>query len=372
MKKVLVCMGTRPEIIKLAPIVKELRARNVDVIVCATGQHTNMAEQAFSAFGLQPDYNLEILNRYEPNGLSSTAAAILDAADKCIKELKPDLLLVQGDTTTVFSCALAAYHNKVKIAHVEAGLRTGNLYSPWPEEGYRSMVTMITDYHFAPTEISRANLRNAGVSDNRIFVVGNTVVDSLYETIRTLEKGEVTLNLPDVILNSNPENKMILVTGHRRENFESGLRSVFNAVKKIAESNSDTIVVIPAHFNPSVRSVIRDVFVKDMPNVYIIDAVAYREFVWLMQRARFIITDSGGVQEEAPTMGRPVLLTRDTTERPEGVGYGVTIVGTDGDRIIVESERLLRDDVWYELQARPNLQYGNGKSAQSIVDVLFP
>lgn len=363
--KILTVFGTRPEAIKMAPVVKALAARNdVDSRLCVTGQHRQMLDQALQLFALTPDYDLNVMR--DRQTLNELATRVLLGLDPIIADWRPDMILVHGDTTTSFSAALAAFYRGVPIGHVEAGLRTGRLDSPWPEEGNRKLTGALAQIHFAPTERNRRNLLAEGVSDDAIVVTGNTVIDSLKAIVDRIT-GDPCLDhrLKSEFPFLAPERPMVLVTGHRRENFGAAFEQVCLALRDLARAGAQ--VVYPVHLNPSVREpVMRLLGGED--NVKLLEPLDYMPFAYLMQRSRLIITDSGGIQEEGPALGKPVLVTRNTTERPEAVEAGtVLLVGTDRQEISRKAQDLMEDGVLYERMARAANPYGDGNAAQRIV-----
>lgn len=368
--RILSVIGTRPEAIKMAPVVKAIAAHEgMDGRLCVTAQHREMLDQVLTHFDIKADADLDLMRRAQ--GLSYITGAVLEGMEPVLKELKPDWVLVQGDTTTTFAAALAAFYQKIKVAHVEAGLRTGNIYSPWPEEMNRKMATQIATLHFPPTEGSATNLRAEGIPDDRIIVTGNTVIDALMWTRDKIFgdaaiAAEIARGYPFL----DPNRRMVLVTGHRRENFDGGMEAVFRALGTLAK-REDIQVVFPVHLNPVVQRAANDVL-AGISNVHLISPQPYRDFVWLMSKSHLIVTDSGGVQEEAPGLGVPVLVTRDTTERPEAVKAGtVELVGTDSERLIARASALLDDKVQYERMSRAINPYGDGHAAERIVRSLI-
>lgn len=376
-KKVLAVLGTRPEAIKLAPVINRLKARRsrFTTIVCATAQHRHMLDQVLSIFKISPDYDLNIMKANQD---------LFDITEKSLRGLKgvleavqPDAIVVQGDTTTAFIAGLAAFYFKIPVGHVEAGLRTYNKHSPFPEEINRRLLSVLTDYHFAPTEWSRSNLLKEGVAEDRIWVTGNTVIDALMEVVRG--QGSVVrkkffeeyFRKKYNLKLSTQNSKLLLVTGHRRENFGEGFENICSALRKIAEQRKDVIVVYPVHLNPNVQRPVKRILGKTK-NVRLIEPLGYEEFVFLMSSSFFILTDSGGIQEEAPSLGKPVLVMRNTTERPEGIEAGVVkLVGTDEKDIIDGALELLEDQNVYKKMSRSANPYGDGRASKKITDILF-
>ena len=368
--RVLSVFGTRPEAIKLAPIVLGLRGhKDIEHAVCVTGQHRHMLDQVLQTFDIVPHYDLNVM-RPDQN-LTDVTAAVLTGIGPVLDEVKPDWVFVQGDTTTAFVAALAAFYRKTKVAHVEAGLRTGNIYSPWPEEMNRKLVTQVASLHLAPTERAAGNLRREGISETDILVTGNTVIDALQWVVRRLaEDPSFTREAERAFPPIDPKRRLILVTGHRRENFEGGLERVCLALRRIAE-RGDVEIVYPVHLNPHVRAVAQTVL-ADHPAIHLVEPVDYLPFVLLMQRAYLIVTDSGGIQEEAPGLGKPVLVTRDTTERPEAIEAGTAkLVGTSTDALIAAVNELLDDASAYRAMARAKNPFGDGKAAERIIARLI-
>lgn len=368
--KILFVFGTRPEAIKMAPLVKQLQSdRNFYVKVCVTGQHRQMLDQVLELFGITPDYDLNVMR---PNqNLITVTANILSGLGAVLEEFSPSLVLVHGDTSTTMTASLAAFYHQIDVGHVEAGLRTNNLLSPWPEEGNRQIVGRLARYHFVPTEVSRQNLLNEGVADEKIFVTGNTVIDALLTVLRQLDENlSVRKKLEQQFEFLNKDRKLVLVTGHRRENFGKGFSDICCAIRKISEF-CDVDIVYPVHLNPNVQEPVNKLLFG-LENVHLIAPLDYLPFVYLMSRATIILTDSGGVQEEAPSLGKPVLVMRDTTERPEAVDAGtVVLVGTDSSVISAEAIKLLEHDVEYMKIAKASNPYGNGNSSKIIHDILL-
>lgn len=366
-----VCVfGTRPEAIKMAPVVQALQRRNdIRTSVCVTGQHREMLTQVTDLFGIVPDRNLDVMQAAQ--GLTHVTTAVLAGLETAFAEMRPDWVLVHGDTTTTMAAALAAYYQQIAVGHVEAGLRTGNVYSPWPEEMNRKIAGNLATLHFAPTRGSAENLLREGVDETRIEITGNTVIDALYWVRdNALSAGATDREMRDRFGFLDPEKKLILVTGHRRENQHGGLEKICAAMRSLAR-RGDVQVVYPVHLNPNVQRAASSVL-KGVDDVHLIPPLDYLPFVWLMNRSHLIVTDSGGIQEEAPSLGKPVLVTRDTTERPEAVDAGtVRLTGADTDQIVWEAERLLDDDAAYNAIAQAHNPYGDGKAADRIVQRLL-
>ena len=366
-----VCVfGTRPEAIKMAPVVQALKAReDVRTSVCLTGQHREMLTQVTDLFDIVPDRNLDVMQAAQ--GLTHVTGAVLAGLETAFTDMKPDWVLVHGDTTTTMAAAMAAYYQQIPVGHVEAGLRTGNIYSPWPEEMNRKIAGALSTLHFAPTPGSAANLVREGVAVDRIEVTGNTVIDALYWVRNhALKRPRMQAEMTTQFGFLDPDKKLVLVTGHRRENQHGGLEKICAAMRSLA-MRGDVEVVYPVHLNPNVQRAARAVL-KDVEGVHLIEPLDYLPFVWLMDRAHLIVTDSGGIQEEAPSLGKPVLVTRDTTERPEAVDAGtVRLTGADTDAILWEAERLLDDDTAYAAMAQAHNPYGDGEAATRIVNRLL-
>lgn len=386
--KVLFVFGTRPEAIKMCPLVKELEKHPeiFDVKVCVTGQHREMLDQVLSIFDVRPDFDLKIMKQGQD--LYDVTIGVLSGMRDVLETVKPDMVLVHGDTTTSTAAAMAAFYKQIPVAHVEAGLRTHNMYSPWPEEMNRSVTGRIATYHFAPTKISRQNLLDENVNPEQIFVTGNTVLDALhmvldkmneYEDIKIAVEKQLEENgLPAASVASWDGNskesgrRMVLITGHRRENFGEGFISICRAIKRLAEEYPAVDFVYPVHLNPNVRKPVNDILQQaDLDNIYIISPLEYLPFVYLMNKSYLILTDSGGVQEEAPGLGKPVLVMRNTTERPEAVTAGtVKLVGVDEEKICKEVSELLDNEEAYLLMGQATNPYGDGKSCQRIARLL--
>lgn len=369
-KKVLIVFGTRPEAIKMAPLVKALeQSQLIESRICVTAQHREMLDQVLTLFEIIPEYDLNIMKPGQ--GLNDTTSRILIGLEPVLDEYKPDVVLVHGDTATTFATALAAYFKQISVGHVEAGLRTGDIYSPWPEEGNRKLTSALTKFHFAPTETSRSNLLAENISETDIFVTGNTVIDALLNIKRKLES-DVDLGraIASEFLMLDENKKLILVTGHRRESFGGGFERICEALVNIAKQNPDVQILYPVHLNPNVREPVERIL-ADTPNIYLIEPQEYLQFVFLMTRAYIILTDSGGIQEEAPSLGKPVLVMRETTERPEAIKAGtVKLVGTGVKTLISEVQELLDCSVSYEKMAFAHNPYGDGLACARIVKCL--
>ncbi len=369
-KKVLIVFGTRPEAIKMAPLVHALSAdERFEARVCVTAQHREMLDQVLSLFEITPDYDLNLMK--EGQTLNDITARILLELKPVLQQFKPSVVLVHGDTATTFAASLAAYYEQISVGHVEAGLRTNNIYSPWPEEGNRKLTGVLAKYHFAPTETSKANLMQENYSESDIFVTGNTVIDALLMVKERIEKNkELNFNLAAKFPFLDNNKKAILVTGHRRESFGGGFERICEALAIIAKSNPSIQIIYPMHLNPNVREPVSRIL-GDVDNIYLIEPQEYLPFVYLMMQAHIILTDSGGIQEEAPSLGKPVLVMRETTERPEAVMAGtVRLVGTNIDEIVNSVNVLLGDDNAYKLMSFAHNPYGNGDACTSIVNVL--
>ncbi len=370
MPRVSVILGTRPEAIKLCPLVLEFR-KHVDfaVDVCSTGQHREMLDQVFEAFGVTPDVDLSLMAPDQSLGLLTANA--ISGLDAYFGERKPEMAFVQGDTTTAFCGALTAFYHRIPVAHVEAGLRTGNKYSPFPEEVNRRLVSQVADLHFAPTQTSRDNLLREGISADRVFVTGNTVIDALHIASAKVKNRPPDIpGLPPDLMEAGNDLPLVLVTGHRRENFGEGFDGICRAVRELSERFPDVAFVYPVHLNPHVRKPVFEML-SGRENIHLIEPLSYLPFVALMNRSTLVLTDSGGVQEEAPGLGKPVLVMRDTTERPEAVDAGtVKLVGTDKGTIVEAVSTLLRDRNAYESMARAVNPYGDGKACERIVAIL--
>lgn len=366
--RVLSVFGTRPEAIKMAPVVKALAAADgIDARVCVTGQHREMLDQVLSLFSIVPDYDLAIMRPGQ--SLGDITSAVLSALDVVLADFRPDLVLVHGDTTTTLAASLAAYYRQIPVGHVEAGLRTGNIYSPWPEEINRKVASAVCELHFAPTEQSRANLRKENVPDDRIVVTGNTVIDALHDVVRLIQgDGDLSAQLAKRF-GIDEDRRIILVTGHRRESFGDGFERICAALARLAE-RPDVEIIYPVHLNPNVKGPVERLL-GGYSNIRLLPPQDYLPFVYLMSRADIIITDSGGVQEEAPSLGKPVLVMRDTTERPEAVEAGtVRLVGTDTALIVSSVTDLLDDRAAYEGMSFAHNPYGDGHAADRILATI--
>ena len=369
-KKILVVFGTRPEAIKMAPVVRALSNDNrFESKVCVTAQHREMLDQVLGLFEITPDYDLNLMKVGQT--LPEITSRILLELTPVLKDFKPDVVLVHGDTATTFAASLAAYYEQIAVGHVEAGLRTGDIYSPWPEEGNRKLTGALTKYHFAPTDISKANLLKEDYAEKNIFITGNTVIDALLLVKQQIEdnislKEELASQFP--MLKDNK--KLILVTGHRRESFGGGFERICEALAQTAKTHPDSQILYPVHLNPNVQEPVNRIL-KSINNIYLVEPQQYLPFVYLMNRANIILTDSGGIQEEAPSLGKPVLVMRDTTERPEAVDAGtVKLVGTDVVKITTALNELLENDTAYKEMSRAHNPYGDGKACQRICDIL--
>lgn len=372
--KVLSIFGTRPEAIKMAPVIKELEKFPGQVVsrVCVTAQHRQMLDQVLNLFSIQPDYDLDIMKPGQD--LYDVTCNVLQGLKPVLAHERPDIVLVHGDTTTTIAASIASYYSRIKVGHVEAGLRTGNKYFPFPEEMNRRVTGLLADLHFAPTEASGENLVREGIDVGSIFVTGNTVVDALLSVSARIDNdAELSNRLAGDFSFLSPNKRLILVTGHRRENFGAGFESICTALADIARAHPDIQILYPVHLNPNVQEPVRRILgCGEIGNVHLIEPVDYLPFIYLMKRSFLIITDSGGVQEEAPSLGKPVLVMRDTTERPEAVQAGtVKLVGTDRSVIVQETNELLTNGKAYEMMSLAHNPYGDGKAAQRIVERLL-
>lgn len=379
MRKIMLVFGTRPEAIKMAPLVRELQKypKDFETVVCVTGQHREMLDQVLRIFDIKPDYDLDIMRQGQD--LYDVTAKVLLGMREILKEAASDMVLVHGDTTTSTAAALASFYQKIPVGHVEAGLRTHNIYSPWPEEMNRQITGRIASYHFAPTSLSRQNLLDEGVPENRIHVTGNTVIDALHWVVeRIKDDKELDCKLENQLreagYNVGRDRRLVLITGHRRENFGKGFINICNAIKTLSVRHPEVDFVYPMHLNPNVRKPIHEIFGEDLSNLdntFFIEPLEYLNFVYLMERSHIVLTDSGGIQEEAPGLGKPVLVMRDTTERPEALEAGtVKLVGTDYSKIVDNVSVLLEDSSAYEKMSRAVNPYGDGKACGRIVSIL--
>ncbi|MCH5335639.1 MAG: UDP-N-acetylglucosamine 2-epimerase (non-hydrolyzing) [Alistipes sp.] len=381
MKTILLVFGTRPEAIKMCPLVQELARRRDEFrpVVCVTGQHREMLDQVLRIFSIEPDYDLNIMKQGQD--LYDVTARVLVGMRSVLDEVQPDMVLVHGDTTTSTAAALAAFYRRIPVGHVEAGLRTHNIYSPWPEEMNRQITGRIASYHFAPTSLSRDNLLTEGVPEAAVTVTGNTVIDALLAVVGKIAADPaLAASLDSALAAAGYDTarldgrRMVLITGHRRENFGDGFISICRAIKHLAAKFPEVDFVYPMHLNPNVRKPIREVFGEDLSglgNMFFIEPLEYLSFVRLMERSAVVLTDSGGIQEEAPGLGKPVLVMRDTTERPEALEAGtVKLVGTDYEAIVGEVSRLLNDSEAYERMSRATNPYGDGMACRRIADFI--
>lgn len=383
MKKVMLVFGTRPEAIKMAPLVKEFQKHpeRMETVVCVTGQHREMLDQVLEIFDIQPDYDLNIMKQGQD--LYDVTARVLTGMRDVLKEAKPDVVLVHGDTTTSTAAALSAFYLQIPVAHVEAGLRTHNIYSPWPEEMNRLLTGRLATYHFSPTSLSRSNLMREGIDDRNIIVTGNTVIDALYWVVEKIkQEKDLDNRLADELKVSGYDTsrladgkRLVLITGHRRENFGDGFIQMCRAIQSLTKKYSEVDFVYPMHLNPNVRKPIHEVFGEDLSclgNMFFIEPLEYLSFVYLMEKSDIVLTDSGGIQEEAPGLGKPVLVMRDTTERPEALEAGtVKLVGTDYDKIVGEVSTLLDDEQAYEAMSKAVNPYGDGTACGRIANALL-
>lgn len=383
MRKVLLVFGTRPEAIKMAPLVMELQKQKerIETVVCVTGQHREMLDQVLEIFDIKPDYDLNIMKRGQD--LYDVTARVLTGMREVLKEIKPDIVLVHGDTTTSTAAALAAFYQQIPVGHVEAGLRTHNIYSPWPEEMNRLLTGRLATYHFSPTPLSRTNLIKESINDRNIIVTGNTVIDALYWVVDKIKNNKELDNELESVLSKagydvnrlDNGKKLVLITGHRRENFGDGFINMCTAIKDLTIKHPNVDFVYPMHLNPNVRKPIHEVFGEDLSglkNMFFIEPLEYLSFVYLMEKSSIVLTDSGGIQEEAPGLGKPVLVMRDTTERPEALNAGtVKLVGTDYNKIVNEVSSLIDDKAAYEKMSKAVNPYGDGLACGRIVNALL-
>ena len=382
MKKIMLVFGTRPEAIKMAPLVKKFQEypEQFETIVCVTGQHREMLDQVLTIFDIKPDYDLNIMKQGQD--LYDVTARVLTGMRDVLKEAQPDVVLVHGDTTTSTAAALASFYQQIPVGHVEAGLRTHNIYSPWPEEMNRQITGRIATYHFAPTPLSKQNLLAEAVKESDISVTGNTVIDALYMVVDKIKNDNaLDSDLNALLVKAGYDvnrlaggKKLVLITGHRRENFGDGFINMCSAIKTLTEKYPEVDFVYPMHLNPNVRKPIHEVFGEDLSglsNMFFIEPLEYLSFVYLMEKSTIVLTDSGGIQEEAPGLGKPVLVMRDTTERPEALEAGtVKLVGTNYDKIVNEVSALLDNDDYYNEMSRAVNPYGDGLACERIVDTL--
>lgn len=386
MKKILLVFGTRPEAIKMAPLVKAFQQQpeTFETIVCVTGQHREMLDQVLRLFDIQPDYDLAIMKAGQD--LYDITARVLTGMRDVLKEVQPDVVLVHGDTTTSTATALAAFYQQIPVGHVEAGLRTNNIYSPWPEEMNRQITGRIANWHFSPTVLSKQNLLAEGVDSSKIVITGNTVIDSLHLVTKKLSSEEALeeqirkelaeQGLPNEKLDKwNHSGRLVLITGHRRENFGDGFLNICRAIKELAMMHPDIDFVYPVHLNPNVKQPVFEILGNKeenlLTNIHLISPLDYLPFIYLMSKSFLVLTDSGGIQEEAPGLGKPVLVMRDTTERPEAVDAGtVLLVGTDKEKIVYEVSRLINDHEHYQQMAQANNPYGDGHACERIIETL--
>ncbi|EJU57319.1 UDP-N-acetylglucosamine 2-epimerase [Neisseria meningitidis 93004] len=367
-QKFLVVFGTRPEAIKMAPLVDGFKKLNFDFKVCVTAQHRQMLDQVLKLFEIKPDYDLDIMSSGQT--LSDITATILQKIQPVIENYKPTVIFVHGDTATTLATSLAAYYNQIDIAHIEAGLRTGNIYSPWPEEGNRKLTGALAKYHFTPTQGTQENLIKEHVSIDKIYVTGNTVIDALFLASEKIEQDKQLHEKLQSDFEFLSDDKVVLITGHRRENFGQGFENICKAIAKLSDDNPTVRFVYPVHLNPNVREPVQRLL-ANKANVHLIEPLDYFSFTYLMKKSYLILTDSGGIQEEAPSLGKPVLVMRDTTERPEAVQAGtVKLVGTNYEKIVQEVNTLLRDKLQYQMMSEAHNPYGDGTSVEKILKVF--
>jgi UDP-N-acetylglucosamine 2-epimerase len=383
MKKIMLVFGTRPEAIKMAPLVKEFQKNTKDfkTLVCVTGQHREMLDQVLHIFSIKPDYDLNIMKQGQD--LYDVTSRVLLGMRDVLQKVKPDVVLVHGDTTTSTAAALAAFYQQIPVGHVEAGLRTHNIYSPWPEEMNRQITGRIATYHFAPTSLSKQNLLAENIKEETVTFIGNTVIDALYMVVDKIKNDkELDAELEDTLKTSGYDikrlkngKKLVLITGHRRENFGDGFMSMCRAIQTLTKKYPDVDFVYPMHLNPNVRKPIHEIWGEDLSNLcnmFFIEPLEYLSFVYLMEKSSIVLTDSGGIQEEAPGLGKPVLVMRDTTERPEALKAGtVKLVGTDYDKIVTEVSSLLDNQTYYDEMSKAVNPYGDGKACERIVGLLI-
>lgn len=381
-KTVMLVFGTRPEAIKMAPLIKEFQKESdiFNTLVCVTAQHRQLLDQVMDVFHLTADYDLDIMQQGQD--LYDITSRVLLSMRDVLRQARPELVLGHGDTTTSTAAALAAFYQQIPVGHIEAGLRTGNIYSPWPEEMNRQITGRIASYHFAPTETSRSNLLKENVHPSNIYVTGNTVIDALHLVVNELKcdkqladrERQILIGCGYDVSRLNEGKKLVLITGHRRENFGDGFHNICKAIKMLVLQHPDVDFVYPMHLNPNVRNPIRQVFgenLNDFQNLFFIEPLEYLSFVYLMEKSFLVLTDSGGVQEEAPSLGKPVLVMRDTTERPEAVLAGtVKLVGANYQKIVDEVSQLILDDHSYSLMSKANNPYGDGQASKRIVEII--
>ncbi len=375
MKKILLVFGTRPEAIKMAPLVLKFQeySQDIEAKVCVTAQHREMLDQVLEIFNIVPDYDLNIMKPGQD--LYDITANILLGMKDVLAEYQPDVVFVHGDTTTTIATAMSAFYQKIPVAHVEAGLRTGDILSPWPEEANRKLTSQITTYHLTPTDTSKQNLLKENVNKNDIYVTGNTVIDALFWVLEKIEKNKnlkssLSTQIKEDFSAFENDEKIVLITGHRRENFGQGFLDMCFAIKTLAESHPNVNFVYPVHLNPNVQKPVLELL-SGIDNIYLIQPLDYEPFVYLMSKTYLILTDSGGIQEEAPSLGKPVLVMRDTTERPEAIEAGtVKLVGTNPDSIVNEVNHLLTDSILYEKMSQAHNPYGDGKACDKIVKLM--
>ena len=381
-KKIMLVFGTRPEAIKMAPLVKEFLRypEKFETVVCVTGQHREMLDQVLRIFDIQPDYDLNIMKQGQD--LYDVTARVLVGMRNVLRKVLPDVVLVHGDTTTSTAAALAAFYQQIPVGHIEAGLRTHDIYSPWPEEMNRQITSRIATYHFSPTPLSKQNLLAEGIKEEQIVVTGNTVIDALYRVVDHIKKNlKLDAELESLLKQAGYDvtrlregKKLVLITGHRRENFGEGFVHICTAIKDLTKKYPDVDFVYPMHLNPNVRKPIHEVFednLSGLGNMFFIEPLEYLSFIYLMEKSAIVLTDSGGIQEEAPGLGKPVLVMRDTTERPEALEAGtVKLVGTNYEKIVNEVSALLDDSTYYDKMSRAVNPYGDGKACQRICDIL--
>ena len=366
-RKLLFIFGTRPEAIKMAPIIKECYnyPDKLETKICITGQHKEMLQQVLDFFQLQPDFDLALMQHNQT--LFDVTANALKGIEKVLEEYTPDVILVQGDTTTAMTGALAGYYKKIKVAHVEAGLRSGDIYAPYPEEVNRKIISTMTYYHFSPTPLSKENLTKENIHEH-VYITGNTVIDALLWGVEEVRRSS---SIADFFSFLNPGKRKILITAHRRESFGAPFRNICNALLNIAKNNPDFELVYPVHLNPNVQKVVYETL-SAQKNIHLINPLDYQHLLWIMDQSYLVITDSGGIQEEAPSLGKPVLIMREVTERQEGIDAGTAIlVGTDEDLIVNTTQRLIDDQIAYEQMAKARNPYGDGTSSKKIVSLLL-